>query len=135
MSLTTKRQQIDTIVDFILSKNSRNYSENEELSISKWSYYMAILNFFFGSYHRVRDTKNPITPPLIILDYYLPGHKQYKSPLNAWKSSVKKNSGSNPLDSLNFGLVDFILICFLYKIGFMGRLSSQTRSVARAHFR
>ena len=43
-----------------------------------------------------RDTKNPITPLLFFLDYYLPGHKQSKSPLNAWKSCFLKNSGYIP---------------------------------------
>ena len=38
-------------------------------------------------------------------------------------------------DFFNFGLVDLVLLFLLYKIGFIGRFQSQTKSVARAYFR
>ena len=39
------------------------------------------------------------------------------------------------LEFLNFGLLDFILIWFLYKTGFIERLKKHTKSVAMKYLR
>ena len=55
------------------------------------SFYMASLNFFFGSKKSSCYTKNPIIDPIFLLDYYFSVLEETKSPLNGFLSTqIKK---------------------------------------------
>ena len=76
---------------FLSILNGANMLKIRLKCCSKRSYYMAFLNFFFGSKKSSCCTKNPIIDPIFSLDYYFSVLEETKSPLNGFRSTqIKK---------------------------------------------